>query len=111
VPSQEFKDRINFYEIGTKTAVLFFRAFNKSSTLPVDSNVWHAFRNWGWTNAKSTDKCSWQASTWMDPSYFIKTNDAIGSNRPWLTKAKNTGYFDLQKNLQPDVSRASTTTS
>jgi hypothetical protein len=99
VPLQEFKDWIIFYEIGTKAAALLFHAaFNKSLTLPVDSHVWHAFRNWGWTNAKSTDKCSWQASTWMDLSYFIKTNDAIGSIRQTLAnKSKNTGYFDLPK--------------
>jgi endonuclease III len=99
VLSQEFKDWIIFYEIGTKTAALLFHAaFNKSSTLPVDSHVWHAFRNWGWTNAKSTDECSWHASTWMDPSYFITTNDAIGSIRQTLAnKSKKHMLLQLAK--------------
>ena len=96
VPSQDFKDWINFYEIGTKTAALLLHlAFNKSSALPVDSHVWHAFRKWEWTNAKSPDEWSWQASTWMDPAYFIKTNDAIGSIRQSLAdKDKNIEFCD-----------------
>jgi endonuclease III len=94
--------RLNqFCEIGTKTAALLFHAaFNKSLTLPVDSHVWYAFRNLGWTNAKSTDKCSWQASSWMDLSYFIKTNDAIGSIRQTLTnKSKKHRLLRLAKKI------------
>jgi endonuclease III len=64
------------FEIGPKTGSLIFHAaFGKMMTLQVDLHVWHAFRKWGWTNAKSTDECSWQASQWMDPSYFISTNE------------------------------------
>jgi endonuclease III len=103
VPPQEFNYWINFYEIGTKTAALLLHAaFNKSSTLPVDSHVWHAFRKWEWTNAKSTDECSWQASQWMDLSYFIKTNDAIGSIRQTLAdKSKKHRLIRLAKNSLP----------
>jgi endonuclease III len=85
IPSQEFSEWLRFYEIGPKTGSLIFHAaFGKMMTLPVDSHVWHAFRKWGWTNAKTTDECSWQASEWMDPSYFIPTNDAIGAIRQTL---------------------------
>jgi endonuclease III len=89
VPSESFSDWISFYEIGPKTSALIFHAaFGKMMTLPVDSHVWHAFRKWGWTNAKNTDECSWQASQWMDPAYFISTNDAIGSIRQTLANKK-----------------------
>ena len=85
VPSQNFSEWLEFYEIGPKTASLIFHAaFGKLTTLPVDSHVMHAFSKWGWTNAKSPDECSWQASQWMDPSLFLSTNDTIGSIRQTL---------------------------
>ena len=92
VPSTDFHEWINFYEIGPKTAsLLFHAAFSQCVTLPVDSHVWYAFKQWKWTNAKSPDECSWQASQWMEPSYFLKTNDAIGSIRQTLAeKAQRT---------------------
>jgi endonuclease III len=87
VPSQNFHDWINFYEMGPKTtSLLFHSVFDTQVTVPVDSHVWYAFRKWKWTNAKTPDECSWQASQWIPPSYFIKTNDAIGSIRQGLAQ-------------------------
>jgi endonuclease III len=87
VPSQNFDDWINFYEIGPKTAALLFHSiFDTPVTVPVDSHVWHAFKAWKWTNAKTTDECSWQASQWVPAPYFIKTNDVIGSIRQQLAE-------------------------
>jgi endonuclease III len=78
IPSQDFSDWPQFFEIGPKTGSLIFHAaFGKMMTLPVDLHVWYAFCKWGWTNAKSTDECSWQASQWIDPSYFISTNTPL----------------------------------
>jgi endonuclease III len=59
-------------------------SFDKPSTVPVDSHVWFAFKKYNWTNAVYPDECSWQTSRWMDPSYFMKTNDVIGSIRQCL---------------------------
>ena len=69
--------------------------FDKPATLPVDSHVWHAFKKWNWTNAKTPDECSWQASSWMPPAYFTQTNDAIGSIRQLLAlkKTRNSLLF------------------
>jgi endonuclease III len=90
VPSEDFCKWLEFYEIGPKTgALIFHAAFGRMETLPVDSHVWFAFRHWGWTNALSPTECSWQARSWMDPSYFIKTNDVIGSLRQTLANYKN----------------------
>jgi endonuclease III len=59
IPSQDFSEWLMLYEIGPKTGSLIFHpAFGKMMTLPVSSHVWHAFRKWEWTNAKSTDECS-----------------------------------------------------
>jgi endonuclease III len=81
----DFNTWLNFYEIGPKTASLLFHAsFGKPSTLPTDSHVWYAFQKFNWTNAATPDECSWQASRWMDPDYFVKTNDSIGSLRQIL---------------------------
>jgi endonuclease III len=89
VPSKKFNDWINLHEIGPKTAALLFHAaFEMSEALPVDSHVWCAFRRWKWTNATSRDECSWQATNWMDSSYYLKTNDAIGSIRQALADKK-----------------------
>lgn len=88
-PSQLFDDWISFHEMGPKTAALIFHAaFDKAVALPVDSHVFHAFQKWSWTNAKSPDECCYQASHWMDPTYFIKTNDAIGAIRQTLADKK-----------------------
>jgi endonuclease III len=88
-PSDDFREWLMFFEIGPKTASLIFTSvFDQTVALPVDSHVWHAFRKWQWTTAKSPDECSWQASKWMPPSYFIKTNDAIGSIRQALADNK-----------------------
>jgi endonuclease III len=104
-PSHNFHDWINFYEIGPKTASLFFHAaFNELVTLPVDSHVWFAFKKWNWTNAKNEDECSWQAYNWMDPKYFIATNDAIGSIRQTLAeKSKRKGLLHHAKSLPQHV--------
>jgi endonuclease III len=94
VPCDDFHRWINFYEIGPKTAGLLFHAvWEKSVTLPVDSHVWDAFQLWSWTNAKTPDECSWQASKWMPPDYFIKTNDAIGSIRQTLAHQPGKGIL------------------
>jgi endonuclease III len=100
VPSKNFTDWLQFYEVGPKTAALFFHAaFDIPATLPVDSHVWHAFKKWNWTNAKTPDECSWQASRWMPPDYFIKTNDAIGSIRQSLARnvSKRTLLFQAKR--------------
>jgi endonuclease III len=90
LPSEDFSDWLCFYEIGPKTGSLIFHAaYSKMMTLPVDSHIWHAFSHWGWTNAKGTDECSWQASQWMDPSYFIVRNDVIGSIRQTLANKRS----------------------
>jgi endonuclease III len=103
VPSQVFSDWPMFYEIGPKTGSLIFHAaFGKMMTLPVDSHVWHAFRQWGWTNAKGTDECSWQASQWMDPSYFILTNDVIGLIRQTLANPRTQKAILLQAQKLPN---------
>jgi hypothetical protein len=82
---QDFDSWLNFHEIGPKTAsLLFHAAFGKQSTLPTDSHVWYAFTKMKWTNATTEDECSWQATLWMDPNYFVKTNDCIGSVRQIL---------------------------
>jgi endonuclease III len=89
VPSDDLHDWLKFYEIGPKTASLILHAaFNKSTALPVDSHVWYAFRKWKWTNAKTPDECSWQASSWIPSNYYIKTNDVIGSLRQALADPK-----------------------
>ena len=45
VPSQDFDEWLEFYEIRPKTAALLFHAaFNKSPALPVNSHVWFAFK-------------------------------------------------------------------
>lgn len=105
LPSENFHDWINFYEIGPKTAALLFHAaFNQAVTLPVDSHVWHAFKAWNWTNAKSPDECSWQAYNWMPPEYFIKTNDTIGSIRQSIAeKSKTKRILRLANQLPPDI--------
>ena len=78
----DFGTWLNFYEIGPKTASLIFHAaFNQAATLPTDSHVWYAFKKLNWTNASYPNKCSWQASQRMNPEYYIKSNDAIGSIR------------------------------
>jgi endonuclease III len=47
-PSDDFSDWLRFYEIGRKTGSLIFHAaYGKMMTLPVDSQVWHAFRRCG----------------------------------------------------------------
>jgi endonuclease III len=97
IPCDDFHRWINFYEIGPKTASLLLHAvWDKSSTLPVDSHVWDAFRLWEWTNATTADECSWQASCWMPDEYFIKTNDAIGSIRQSLAN-KSSQHILLKK--------------
>jgi endonuclease III len=105
IPSQDFSEWLMFHEIGPKTGSLIFHAaFGKMMTLPVDSHVWHAFRKWDWTNAKSTDECSWQASQWMDQSYFIATNDAIGAIRQTLANWHNRKVIHRQaEKLDPEV--------
>jgi endonuclease III len=105
IPSQDFSEWLMFHEIGPKTGSLIFHAaFGKMMTLPVDSHVWHAFRKWDWTNAKSTDECSWQASQWMDQSYFIATNDAIGAIRQTLANWHNRKVILRQaEKLDPEV--------
>ena len=80
-----FSDWLNYYEIGPKTAsLLFHAAFGQQHTVPIDSHVWYAFNKLKWTNAKYREECSWQASQWISPKYFITTNDAIGSIRQTL---------------------------
>ena len=102
VPSRNFNDWLEFKEIGPKTAsLLFHAAFNLTSTLPVDSHVWHAFKQWNWTNATSEDECSWQALRWMESTYFIKTNDAIGSIRQALADKKKKKPLLTKANRQP----------
>lgn len=105
VPSQDFHDWLNFYEIGPKTAsLLLHSAFNKAAALPVDSHVWFAFRKWGWTNAKTPDECSWQASLWIPPAYYIKTNDVIGSIRQALAdKEKKFAVMRKAKKISPEI--------
>ena len=101
-PSTEFNDWLQFKEIGPKTAsLLFHSAFNLTSTLPVDSHVWHAFQKWKWTNARSEDKCSWQSLSWMNSSYFIQTNDTIGSIRQALAEKKTRKKILTKANRQP----------
>jgi endonuclease III len=103
IPSEDFSDWLCFYEIGLKTGSLIFHAaYGKMMTLPVDSHVWHAFRCWGWTNAKGTDECSWQASQWMDPSYFIVTNDVIGSIRQTLANKRSRKVILYHAKKLPD---------
>ena len=105
VPSKNFHEWLNFYEIGPKTAALLFHsAFDTESlpALPVDSHVWFAFKKWKWTNAKTPNECSWQASKWIPPSYFIKTNDAIGSIRQTLADKR------LKKRLLREIDNIST---
>ena len=78
--SLDFHQWLKFKEIGPKTAgLLFHAAFSLVYALPVDSHIWHTFKKWKWTNARSEDECSWQALDWMEKQYYIKTNDAIGS--------------------------------
>ena len=102
IPSTKFNDWLQFKEIGPKTAsLLFYAAFNMSSTLPVDSHVWHAFKQWKWTNATSEDECSWQALKWMESSYFIMANDAIGSIRQALADKKKKKKLLTKANRQP----------
>jgi hypothetical protein len=48
-----------------------------------------SFKKLKWTNAHREDECSWQASNWMNPDYFIKSNDAIGSIRQTLAIKKD----------------------
>jgi endonuclease III len=89
VVPRQFHTWLNFKEIGPKTASLIFHAaFNLETTLPTDSHVWYAFKKLLWTNAHREDECSWQASKWMNPDYFIKSNDAIGSIRQTLATKK-----------------------
>jgi endonuclease III len=103
VPSQVFSNWLMFYEIGPKTGSLIFHAaFGKMMTLPVDSHIWHAFRQWGWTNAKGTGKCSWQASQWMDLSYFILTSNVIGSIRQTLANQGTQKAILLQAQKLPN---------
>jgi endonuclease III len=81
----DFHKWLMFYEIGPKTAsLLFHAAFGMTSTIPTDSHVWYAFKKLNWTNASYQDECSWQASQWMKPEYYVKTNDTIGSLRQTL---------------------------
>ena len=105
IPSQDFNDWLKFYEIGPKTAsLLFHAAFDKAVTLPVDSHVWFAFKKWNWTNAKTPDECSWQASQWIPPDYFIKTNDVIGSIRQQLAENVTRGILRRRaRGLPPEI--------
>jgi endonuclease III len=104
-PSQNFHEWINFHEMGPKTVgLLFHSVFEKSVALPVDSHVWYAFRQWGWTNATTPDECSWQATQWIPQTYFIKTNDAIGSIRQSLAdKTKKLSILNSCQSLPDDI--------
>jgi endonuclease III len=95
----EFDRWLRYHEIGPKTAsLLLHAAFGTASALPTDSHVWYAFRRLKWTNARHPDECSWQSTKWMDPSYFVKTNDSIGSIRQLLAypSTRNTLLQDVE---------------
>jgi endonuclease III len=103
---RDFRTWVGFYEIGPKTAsLLLWSAFRLQTTVPVDSHVWHAFKQWKWTNAKSAEECSWQVQHWIQPTHFILTNDVIGSirqvilrRRGWLKrKAKEHAPAQFEK--------------
>ena len=86
----DFKSWVSFFEMGPKSTSLLLRAaFGIRCGLPVDSHVYHAFKAWGWTNARTADECSWQATHWLPSEDQIKTNDVIGSIRQELVSRRS----------------------
>ena len=56
------------------------------------------FCKFEWTNARHSDKCSWQALRWMDPRFFILTND---SPSVWFDRLWPRGEQKAPNSLQP----------